>query len=138
MRVAYYSPLPPSRSGVADYSALLLPALSERIEVVVAKQGRFRRDPVADIALYHVGNDAEAHAWIVEALRRRRGLVVLHDYVLHHLVVGLTFARGDAAGYLAAMERENGLVGRLARLRGARQQDPAALGDAAGGLSARG
>ncbi len=112
MRVAYYSPLPPSRSGVADYSALLLPALSERIEVVVAKQGRFRRDPVADIALYHVGNDAEAHAWIVEALRRRRGLVVLHDYVLHHLVVGLTFARGDAAGYLAAMERENGLVGR--------------------------
>jgi glycosyltransferase involved in cell wall biosynthesis len=33
--------------------------------------------------------------------------------VLHHLVVGLTFARGDAAGYLAAMEREDGLVGRL-------------------------
>ena len=40
-------------------------------------------------------------------------VVVLHDYVLHHLVVGLTFARGDAAGYLAAMEREGGLVGRL-------------------------
>jgi len=39
--------------------------------------------------------------------------VVLHDFVLHHLVVGLTFARGDAAGYLAAMEREDGLVGRL-------------------------
>ena len=33
--------------------------------------------------------------------------------MLHHLVVGLTFARGDAAGYLAAMEREDGLVGRL-------------------------
>ena len=27
MKVAYYSPLPPERSGVADYSALLLPAL---------------------------------------------------------------------------------------------------------------
>jgi glycosyltransferase involved in cell wall biosynthesis len=38
---------------------------------------------------------------------------VLHDFVLHHLVVGLTFARGDSAGYLAAMEREGGLVGRL-------------------------
>ena len=112
MRVAYYSPLPPSRSGVADYSTLLLPALAERVEVVIAKPGRFRRDPAADIALYHVGNDAEAHGWIVEALRRRRGVVVLHDFVLHHLVVGLTFARGDAAGYLAAMERENGLVGR--------------------------
>ena len=113
MKVAYYSPLPPSRSGVADYSALLLPELRRRIEVVLAAPGRFRRDPAADISLYHVGNDAEAHGWIVESLRRRPGVVVLHDFVLHHLVVGLTFARGDAAGYLAAMEREEGLVGRL-------------------------
>ena len=136
MRVAYYSPMPPSRSGIADYSALLLPELEQRIEVVVAKPGRFRKDPPADVALYHVGNDAEAHGWIVEALRRRAGagsiagqagdarpedrgacgaprVVVLHDFVLHHLVVGLTFSRGDAAGYLAAMEREGGLVGRL-------------------------
>ena len=113
MKVAYYSPLPPSRSGIADYSALLLPELEKRIDVVVARPGRFRRDPPADICLYHVGNDAEAHGWIVEALRRRSGVVVLHDFVLHHLVVGLTFARGDAAGYLAAMEREGGLVGRL-------------------------
>lgn len=113
MKVAYYSPLPPSRSGVADYSALLLPELQRRIGVVLAGPGRFRRDPAADISLYHVGNDAEAHGWIVESLRRRPGVVVLHDFVLHHLVVGLTFARGDAAGYLAAMEREEGLVGRL-------------------------
>ena len=89
------------------------PALSERLDVVVARPGRFRRDPHADVALYHVGNDAEAHGWIVEALRRRPGVVVLHDFVLHHLVVGLTFGRGDMAGYLSAMEREAGLVGRL-------------------------
>ncbi len=113
MRVAYYSPLQPSRSGVADYSALLLPALAERVEVVVARPGRFRRHPRADVALYHVGNDPEQHGWIVEALRRRPGVVVLHDFVLHHLVVGLTFGRKDFAGYLAAMEREAGLVGRL-------------------------
>src|SRR5581483_227250 len=70
-------------------------------------------EPKADVCLYHVGNDAEAHGWIVEALRRRPGVVVLHDFVLHHLVVGLTFGRGDMAGYLSAMEREAGLVGRL-------------------------
>jgi len=113
MKVGYYSPLPPSRSGIADYSALLLPALQERMDVVVARPGRFRRAPKTDIALYHVGNDAEAHGWIVDALRSQPGVVVLHDFVLHHLVVGMTFARGDAAGYLAAMEREEGLVGRL-------------------------
>ena len=51
MRVAYYSPLPPSRSGIADYSALLLPALEERMDVVVARPGRFRRAPKADVSL---------------------------------------------------------------------------------------
>jgi len=113
MRVAYYSPLPPSRSGIADYSALLLPELEQRVDVTVARPGRFKKPPAADVALYHVGNDAEAHGWIVEALRKRPGIFVLHDFVLHHLVVGLTFSRGDAAGYLAAMERDHGLVGRL-------------------------
>jgi glycosyltransferase involved in cell wall biosynthesis len=113
VKVAYYSPLPPSRSGVADYSALLIPALADRVELAVAQPGRFRHAPDADVALYHVGNDPEAHGWIVEALRRRPGVVVLHDFVLHHLVVGLTFGRGDAAGYLEVMERENGLLGRL-------------------------
>ena len=113
MKVAYYSPLPSSRSGIADYSALLLPALRERIEVELAHPGRFRRAPRADVCLYHVGNDPEAHGWIVEALRRRPGVVVLHEFVLHHLVAGLTVSRGDQAAYLAAMEREAGLVGRL-------------------------
>ena len=113
MKVAYYSPLPPSRSGIADYSALLLPALEERIDVELARPGRFRRAPKADVALYHVGNDPEAHGWIVEALRRRPGVVALHELVLHHLVAGITLARGDAAGYLAAMERDHGLAGRL-------------------------
>ena len=113
MKVAYYSPLPPSRSGIADYSALLLPELEQRIDVEIARPGRLRRAPKADVALYHVGNDPEAHGWIVEALRRRPGVVVLHEFVLHHLVAGITLARGDAAGYLAAMERDHGLAGRL-------------------------
>ena len=113
MKVAYYSPTPPSRSGIADYSALLLPALRSRLEVEVARPGRFRRATRGDVALYHVGNDPEEHGWIVEALRRRPGVVVLHDLVLHHLVAGITLARGDAAGYLDAMEREHGLPGRL-------------------------
>ena len=112
MRVAYYSPLPPSRSGIADYSALLLPALEQRIDVVVARPGRFRRTPKADLALYHVGNDPIEHGWIVEALARRPGVVVLHEFVLHHLVSGITLARGDVEGYCAALEREAGPEGR--------------------------
>jgi glycosyltransferase involved in cell wall biosynthesis len=112
VKVAYYSPLPPDRSGIADYSALLLPALAERVDVVVARRGRLRRAPRADIALYHVGNDPQMHGWIVEALRRRPGVVVLHEFVLHHLVSGITLARGDVEGYLAALERDAGPAGR--------------------------
>ena len=113
MRVAYYSPLPPSRSGIADYSALLIPALSERMDVLVARRGRFRRGPKADVCLYHVGNDPAEHRWIVEALRRRPGIVVLHEFVLHHLVSGITLARGDVEAYCAALERDAGPEGRL-------------------------
>jgi hypothetical protein len=112
VRVAYYSPLPPERSGIADYSALLLPALSRLVEIEVVRRGRTR--PVAaDVAVFHIGNHPEAHGWIVDALKRRPGMVVLHDFVLHHLVAGLTIGRKDGHGYLAAMERDAGIPGRL-------------------------
>ncbi|HXG75217.1 MAG TPA: glycosyltransferase family 4 protein [Gaiellaceae bacterium] len=113
MKVACFSPLPPERSGVADYSALLLPALRERVDVVAVRRGRKRAPRGTDVALYHVGNNPDAHGWIVDALRRRPGVVVLHDFVLHHLVAGMTVGRRDGHGYLDAMEREHGVVGRL-------------------------
>ncbi len=111
MKVAYYSPLAPSRSGIADYSELLLPALRERLDVVVAEQGK--RAPDADVALYHIGNDPDAHGWIVDALNKRPGVVVLHEYVLHHLIAGITIGRRNGRGYLDAMERDFGVSGRL-------------------------
>jgi glycosyltransferase involved in cell wall biosynthesis len=105
--------MPPERTGVADYSALLLPALRERLDVTAIRRGRRRAPRDADLCLYHVGNNPDAHAWIVDALRRRPGVVVLHDFVLHHLVAGMTIGRRDGHGYLDAMEREHGVVGRL-------------------------
>jgi glycosyltransferase involved in cell wall biosynthesis len=113
MKVAYLSPMPPERSGIADYSALLVPELERRIDVEILRRGRTRVPRGIDVCLYHVGNNPDAHGWIVEALRRRPGVVVLHDFVLHHLVAGLTIGRRDGHGYLDAMEREGGVVGRL-------------------------
>jgi glycosyltransferase involved in cell wall biosynthesis len=113
MKVAYFSPMPPERTGVADYSALLLPALQKRLDVTVVRHGRKPSPRGTDLSLYHVGNNPDAHAWIVDALRRRPGVVVLHDFVLHHLVAGMTVGRRDGHGYLDAMEREHGVVGRL-------------------------
>jgi hypothetical protein len=39
MRVAYYSPLPPERTGISEYSALLLPALRRLVDVELPKRG---------------------------------------------------------------------------------------------------
>ena len=113
MKVAYFSPLPPEKTGIADYSALLLPALRERLDVTAVRRGRKRAPRGTDLSLYHVGNNPDAHSWIVDALRRRPGVVVLHDFVLHHLVAGMTIGRRDGHAYLDAMEREHGVVGRL-------------------------
>ncbi|HEY7019289.1 MAG TPA: glycosyltransferase family 4 protein [Gaiellaceae bacterium] len=117
MKVAYYSPLPPERSGVADYSALLLPELERRLDLVVVRRGARRRSRRAaercDLALYHVGNDPEHHWWVMEELQRRAGVVVLHDFVLHHLIAGITIGRKNPDGYLDAMQREAGAVGRM-------------------------
>lgn len=113
MRIAYVSPMPPESSGIADYSALLLPALRERVDVTVVKRGARRPPRGIDLPVYHIGNNPEAHGWILDALRRAPGAVVLHDFVLHHLVAGVTIGRRDGHGYLDAMEREHGVVGRL-------------------------
>jgi glycosyltransferase involved in cell wall biosynthesis len=112
MKVAYVSPLPPERSGIADYSALLLPALAQELEVEVVRRGR-RLPRGADLVLYHLGNDVDAHGWIFRLLERQRGIVVLHDFVLHHLMAGLTVGRGDGKAYLDLLETEAGIAGRL-------------------------
>ena len=124
MRIAYASPLPPSPSGIADYSAELLPHLAEHLEVELLVEDGARPKPALaarfpvhrleslgrllaerrfDLVVYQLGNDAGCHAGIYRALLEHPGVVVLHEYMLHHLVRGLTLARGDAAGYVDAM-----------------------------------
>jgi glycosyltransferase involved in cell wall biosynthesis len=105
--------MPPEQTGIADYSALLLPTLREHVDVEVVRRGARKPPRGTDVALYHVGNNPDAHAWIVDALRREPGVVVLHDFVLHHLVAGMTLARRKRDAYLDLLEREHGLPGRL-------------------------
>jgi glycosyltransferase involved in cell wall biosynthesis len=113
VKVAYYSPLRPERSGIADYSALLLPALEGKLDITVVRRGAMKFERRTDVAVYHIGNDPQAHGWIVEALKRRPGVVVLHDFVLHHLIAGMSIGTGNANLYLDAMQRDAGVVGRL-------------------------
>jgi len=80
MTVGFYSPLPPARTGVADYAAALLAELRRRGPVKVAS-GR------CDVALYHLGNNP-LHAEIYRRALENPGVVTLHDAVLHHFLLG--------------------------------------------------
>ena len=80
MTVGFYAPLPPARTGVADYAAALLAELQ--------KHGRVEVAPAAcDVALYHLGNNG-LHGEIYQHALEHPGVVVLHDAVLHHFLLG--------------------------------------------------
>jgi glycosyltransferase involved in cell wall biosynthesis len=78
--VGFFSPLPPARSGVADYSAELLRVLEPLGSVKLNA-----RD--ADVPLYHLGNN-RLHAEIYAQALKTPGVAVLHDAVLHHFFLG--------------------------------------------------
>ncbi|SMB22409.1 Glycosyl transferase, group 1 [Sterolibacterium denitrificans] len=115
-KLAYVSPLPPERSGIADYSAELLPVLSGhyQIEVIVEQKNianPWIREhcPVRSVAwfmqhahaydrvLYHFGN-SHFHQHMFAMLQAVPGVVVLHDFHLsnieHHMQ-----ATGYAPGF---------------------------------------
>lgn len=137
MRLAYFSPLPPARSGIADYSAELVPALAEqlrasggdielfvdeglRVEEALTSRFTVRGDRAFpalwesgryDAVLYHVGNNPDFHSRTWKMLQRIPGIVVLHEYMLHHLVRGMTLAKGDLEGYVEEMRYAYGKTG---------------------------
>ncbi|MEO7146246.1 MAG: glycosyltransferase [Bryobacteraceae bacterium] len=80
MTAGFFAPLPPARTGVADYAAALLGEMRKlgRVEIGAAE---------ADTRLYHLGNN-QLHRATYEQALERPGVVVLHDAVLHHFLLG--------------------------------------------------
>lgn len=128
MKLAYWSPLSPMGTGVADYSEELLPYLAEQAEIHLfvddyeptnpAVRDRFRwhrareyeevsKSEAYDLNLYQVGN-SRYHRYALNAALRFPGVVVLHDLVLQHLFLGLSVERGNDALYVSEMKRAYG------------------------------
>ena len=86
-----FTPLPPARTGIAHYAAMLIPALREKVEleVVSAPADPATRPPGNPI--YQLGNNPH-HEWIYREAMKTPGVIVLHDIVLHHLIVEMTLA----------------------------------------------
>ena len=61
--------------------------------------------PDYDLAVYHMGNNLQYHEEMYAAALRYSGLVVLHDYVLHHLLAAILLRRRkDWAAYYRELE----------------------------------
>ncbi|HEX3557352.1 MAG TPA: glycosyltransferase family 4 protein [Thermoanaerobaculia bacterium] len=132
MRVAFFSPLPPMKSGIADYSAELLPYLAEECEVELIVDEGLRPDPALagrfavhghralprllaegrfDVVLYQLGNNPDYHATVYRTLLEHPGVVVLHEYVIHHMVRELTLHAGRPDEYVREMRYAYGRTG---------------------------
>ncbi|CAA7599568.1 Glycosyl transferase, family 1 [Acididesulfobacillus acetoxydans] len=109
MKIAYFSPLNPLKSGISDYSEFLLPYLSryseidlwvdgfkpdnpalKRYKVIDHARNRNARKKLSDYdaIIYNLGNNPHFHAAIYDVFLEYPGFVILHDFVLYYLVTG--------------------------------------------------
>ncbi|MDB5936035.1 MAG: glycosyl transferase family 1 [Massilia sp.] len=128
-RLAYVSPLPPQHSGIADYSAELVPELARFYDVeLIVDQPEISGElaaggyPVRQLAwfeehggeydrvVYHFGNSG-VHRHMFELIRRQRGVVVLHDFFLSGVLDNLENDGYLAQGYARAMYESHSYTG---------------------------
>jgi glycosyltransferase involved in cell wall biosynthesis/SAM-dependent methyltransferase len=112
MRVALVSPMPPARTGIADYAAALAGPLADLASVDIISDPPARFDAAGyDAIIYQIGNN-EWHESAYEMALEHPGIVVLHEANLHYLVADLTIKRGRWDLYLAEAEYNGGAAGR--------------------------
>ncbi|HEX2163187.1 MAG TPA: glycosyltransferase, partial [Thermoanaerobaculia bacterium] len=129
LRLDVVSPLPPVRSGIADYTVDLLPHLAARPEVTELRVTRLPAQEVAAevverwrpvpsddtgaggrLPLYQMGNNLY-HEAVFDLAMERPGVLVLHDLVLHHLAVERTLSRGVFDPYGDQLAADHGWIG---------------------------
>ncbi len=87
MRIAQVSPLPPARTGVAEFAARIERELSKHAQVESFNQADRQRLLEFDARLYQIGNNP-LHEGAYRAAMEVPGVVELHDAVLHHFQLG--------------------------------------------------
>lgn len=118
LRLAYFSPLPPAHTGIADYSAEILPHLAQMADLTLfcvdpgsVSKSLHDQFPIHhlsdyahmrwrfDLPIYQMGNNTTHHEEIYRALRRYPGAIVLHDVILHLFMAHRTVGHGNFPAY---------------------------------------
>src|ERR1044071_1244595 len=130
-RIAWLSPFPPQRSGIANYSYWLITALKPYFNIDLyydtqapasALQNQFDVYPLSvfpehhqnyDEVIYHLGNHIGFHKEIYKLPWRFPATVVLHDYNLGAFMYDAFYRQNDEYLYRQALLEGYGDEGRL-------------------------
>ena len=131
-RLAFVSPLPPERSGIADYAAQLLPALLPHFDIdLVLRQTEVQLPPELahlprrsgawflkhgaqyDQVLYQFGN-SPFHGHMFTLLEAHPGVVVLHDFYLSRVLAYEQITGAMPGAWTDALYHSHGYPGLLA------------------------
>ncbi len=131
LAIDFVSPLPPVRSGIADYSADLLPHLEELCDLrVVSLESQPPSPEAAErwrlveperlgedgrLPLYQMGNN-QYHTEVYDLALERPGVLTLHDMVLHHFLIERTVKVDDFESYRRQLLEDHGWVGEAAAM----------------------
>jgi glycosyltransferase involved in cell wall biosynthesis/SAM-dependent methyltransferase len=104
--------MPPSRSGIADYSEALVAELGKLVSLEIFDSAKKRFDSSRfDGAIYHLGNNPH-HDFVYDAALAHPGVVVMHEANLHHLIAHVTIRRNDWDAYVAEAALNGGEAAR--------------------------
>ena len=128
-RLAFVSPLPPERTGVAVYATELLAELSAHFEIeLVVAQLEVRLPPALahlpvrqadwfaehgdeyDQVLYQIGN-SPFHSHMFALLARHPGVVVLHDFFIGGALTHAQMSGADPRAWSEALLYSHGYAG---------------------------
>lgn len=127
-RLAMLSPMPPQKTGIADYTEGLVSGLREygsEVDVYVPSRltannetARRKYRPISNFVpskyhpvqcIYQIGNNTEFHDEILLHFLRNGGIAHIHDFCLHHIFAYFSYL-GDVEIYYALLKKWYGDV----------------------------
>ena len=131
MKIAYFSPFSPDRSGISDFSEELVMELSKYCQMdlyaakPIANEEICSKFPVFQITeindsnkrkqydhlIYQAGNNRNYHKAVIDTFLKYPGILELHDLSLHYYLAEDTYVQKDFDKYIEIMKYCHGKKG---------------------------
>lgn len=133
MKIGYFSPFNPEKSGISDFSEELVMSLKEHMDITIFANCKPNNQEInehfecykvkdvndnlinqQDILVYHMGNHYGYHNDILETFLKYGGILEIHDLALHNFIAQKYFVSKRYEEYINILEYCHGAKGREA------------------------